>query len=133
MERAVAQPGRLHSGLVHAADGDRPAVLPGLLGQHEPRSAPRADDGRTTTTGKYLGVVDEHTAIGTQKYNGLLLSVQRRPVNGFSVSANYTISKCMGHPTQGGTTPNVNSGYVDPNDIDYDYGAVIRIAAICST
>ena len=73
--------------------------------------------------GKYLGPTDEHTAFGTQKYNGLLLSVQRRLINGFSVAANYTLSKCNGHPTQGGTTPNVNSGYVDPNNIDYDYGA----------
>jgi len=29
----------------------------------------------------------------------------------------------MGHPTQGGVPPNVNSGYVNPADIDYDYGA----------
>jgi hypothetical protein len=74
-------------------------------------------------TGKFLGVVDEHTALGNQKYNGLLLSVQRRAANGVSVSANYTLSKCMGHPTQGGTTPNVGTGYVNPEDIDYDYGA----------
>ena len=73
--------------------------------------------------GKYLGSTDEHTALGTQKYNGILLSVQRRLISGFSVAGNYTFSKCTGHPTQGGTTPNVNSGYVDPNNIDYDYGA----------
>ncbi len=73
--------------------------------------------------GKYLGALDEHTALGEQRYNGLLLSVQRRSANGMHVSGNYTISKCEGHPSQGGTTPNVNSGYVNPNDIDYDYGA----------
>jgi len=73
-------------------------------------------------TGKYLGVVDEHTALGYQKYNGLLLSVQRRTVNGISAGANYTLSKCMGLPTQGGTTPNVGTGYVDPTNPDYDYG-----------
>jgi hypothetical protein len=72
-------------------------------------------------TGQYLGAVDEHTALGTQKYNGLLLGVQRRTVNGVSVSANYTLSKCNGHPNQ--VLPNVNSGYVNPDDIDYDYGA----------
>ena len=75
-------------------------------------------------TGKYLGVVDEHTALGYQRYNGLLLSVQRRSVNGITASANYTLSKCMGLPTQGGTTPNVGSGYVDPTNPDYDGGAV---------
>jgi hypothetical protein len=73
-------------------------------------------------TGKYLGVVDEHTALGYQKYNGLLLSVQRRGANGLTASANYTLSKCMGLPTQGGTTPNVGTGYVDPTNPDYDYG-----------
>jgi Carboxypeptidase regulatory-like domain len=72
-------------------------------------------------TGKFLGAVDEHTALGTQKYNGLLLSVQRRSANGVAMSANYTVSKCMGHPSQ--VLPNVNSGYVNPDDIDYDYGA----------
>ncbi len=73
--------------------------------------------------GKYLGALDEHTALGEQRYNGLLLSVQRRSANGMHVSGNYTFSKCEGHPSQGGTTPNVNSGYVNPYDIDYDYGA----------
>jgi hypothetical protein len=71
--------------------------------------------------GKYLGAVDEHTALGEQKYHGMLLSVQRRLVNGFSVSANYTLSKCNGHPNQ--VLPNVNSGYTNPDDIDNDYGA----------
>jgi hypothetical protein len=74
-------------------------------------------------TGKFLGALDEHTALGEQVYKGLLLSVQRRAANGSNISANYTLSKCEGHPSQGGTTPNVNSGYVNPNDIDYDYGA----------
>jgi len=72
--------------------------------------------------GKYLGVVDEHTALGYQKYNGLLLNVQRRSSNGLTATANYTLSKCMGLPTQGGTTPNVGTGYVDPTNPDYDYG-----------
>jgi len=72
-------------------------------------------------TGKYLGAVDEHTALGRQKYNGLLLSAQRRAANGITLSANYTLSKCNGHPHA--VLPNVNSGYVNPDDIDYDYGA----------
>ena len=74
-------------------------------------------------TGKYLGVVDEHTALGYQRYHGLLLSVQRRSVNGITASANYTLSKCMGLPTQGGTTPNVGTRLrrSRPNP-DYDYG-----------
>ena len=57
--------------------------------------------------------MDEHTALGYQKYNGLVLSVQRRSANGLTAGANYTLSKCTGLPTQGGGTPNVNSGYVE--------------------
>jgi hypothetical protein len=65
-------------------------------------------------TGQYISFLDYFTDYGIQKYNGLLLSVQRRAANGVSASANYTLSKCMGHPTQGGTTPNVASGYMLP-------------------
>jgi hypothetical protein len=73
--------------------------------------------------GKYLGALDEHTALGEQNYKGLLLSIQRRLTDGVSLNANYTISKCRGHATQGGGVPNINSGYVNPDNIDYDYGA----------
>ena len=77
---------------------------------------------------------DEHTALGEQTYRGMLLGVRRRSARGISVDANYTLSKCEGHPTQGGTTPNVNSGYVNPSDIDYDYGACgPQTGATCST
>ena len=65
-------------------------------------------------TGQFIGFLDYFTDHGTQKYNGLLLSIQRRTANGVGASANYTLSKCEGHPTQGGTTPNVNSGYMLP-------------------
>src|SRR6266550_3302356 len=72
--------------------------------------------------GQLLGPVDLYDDQGHQTYKGMLLTFQRRSVNGLSVNGNYTLSKCMGHPTQGGGTPNVNSGYADPNNIDYDYG-----------
>ncbi len=84
-------------------------------------------------TGRFIGFLDYFTDHGTQTYNGLLLSVQKRTANGYSVSSNYTISKCEGHPTQGGTTPNVGSGYMMPVSLvtppanadallDLDYG-----------
>ena len=72
--------------------------------------------------GQLLGSLDLYDDQGHQTYNGMLLTFQRRSVNGLSINGNYTLSKCMGHPTQGGGTPNVNSGYSDPNNIDYDYG-----------
>jgi hypothetical protein len=52
----------------------------------------------------------------------MLLSVTKRSARGISVSGNYTLSECFGHPNAGGGTPNLNSGYTNPADIDYDYG-----------
>ena len=72
-------------------------------------------------TGKYIGLLDEHTALAEQRYNGILFSAQRRSVNGVGVSANYTLSKCMGHPFPGNNV-NPGTGYVDPENIAYDYG-----------
>ena len=85
-------------------------------------------------TGRSIGFLDYFTDHGRQNYNGLLLSIQKRAANGFSTSANYTLSKCEGHPTQGGGTPNVASGYMVPVSLlnppadadarlDRDYGA----------
>jgi hypothetical protein len=73
-------------------------------------------------TGRFLGVVDEHTSLGTQTYKGLVLSLNRRGANGITAGANYTLSTCTGLPTQGGTTPNVGTGYLDPNNPDFDRG-----------
>jgi hypothetical protein len=64
--------------------------------------------------GQYIGFLDYFTDHGTSQYNGLLLSWQHRTSNGFSTNVNYTLSKCTGYPSQGGTTPNVASGYMIP-------------------
>jgi hypothetical protein len=69
------------------------------------------------SVGRFIGFLDYFTDFGYQKYNGLLLSVQRRAANGINASANYTLSKCDGHPTQGGGTSNVASGYMIPVSI----------------
>jgi len=63
--------------------------------------------------GRLIGFLDYFTDFGTQKYNGLLLSMTRRAGTN-SVGVNYTLSKCEGHPTQGGSTSNVASGYMIP-------------------
>ncbi|NOT44631.1 MAG: TonB-dependent receptor [Acidobacteria bacterium] len=68
-----------------------------------------------------IGFLDQHDTSGRQNYNGLLLSIQRRSVDGISMSANYTLSKCMGHPTT--QLPNVGTGWADPDNPDYNYGA----------
>ena len=67
-----------------------------------------------------IGPLDAHDTSGRQNYHGLLLSFQRRSIDGVSLNANYTLSKCEGHPTT--SLPNVNSGWAKPDDPDYDYG-----------
>ena len=46
--------------------------------------------------GQYIGFLDWITDAGWQRYNGLLLSLQKRAGNGLSYTANYTVSKCEG-------------------------------------
>ena len=65
-------------------------------------------------TGRFIGFLDYFTDYGHQQYNGLLLQYQVRSTNGLSLSANYTLSKCEGHPSGGGGTANVGSGYMTP-------------------
>jgi hypothetical protein len=67
--------------------------------------------------GQFIGFLDYFTDYGHQMYNGLLLQVQRRAANGMSAAANYTLSKCEGHPSGGGGTANVGSGYMTPISI----------------
>ena len=69
---------------------------------------------------RFISGLDFHDASGRQEYNGLLLSFQRRSASGLSVSTNYTLSKCEGHPTT--QLPNIGTGWADPNNPDYDYG-----------
>ena len=71
---------------------------------------------------KYIGFLDFFDDGGTQSYNGLLLSAQKRLARGISFNANYTWSHCIGDFTQGGQTPNVGTGFIDPNNRRYDRG-----------
>jgi hypothetical protein len=69
---------------------------------------------------RFISGLDFHDASGERDYHGLLLSFQRRSARGVSLSTNYTISKCEGHPTS--SLPNIGTGWADPNNPDYDYG-----------
>jgi hypothetical protein len=84
---------------------------------------------------KYIGFLDVFDDGGTASYQGLLLSAQRRLSNHVSFSGNYTWSHCVGDATQGGSTPNVGTGYVDPNNRRFDRGACASsaIAALGGT
>jgi len=64
--------------------------------------------------GELIGYLDWVTDQGWQRYHGLLLTFQRRAVSGLSAGANYTVSKCEGLISQGGTPLNVGTGYTRP-------------------
>lgn len=62
------------------------------------------------TEGSKVGFLDEWDDGGTRNYHGLLLSGQKRLSRGFTVSANYTWSHCIGNVTN--TFLNVQNGGV---------------------
>mgnify|MGYP003352162210 FL=1 len=69
--------------------------------------------------GQYIGFLDWITDAGWQRYNGLLLSLQKRAGNGLSYTANYTVSKCEGiaQSNTGGNPLNVGTGYTYPQSL----------------
>jgi len=72
--------------------------------------------------GQYYGPVDMYVTDGSQRYNGLLLSV-RKSGSRSTFSANYTLSHCYGSPDGfGGATTNVSSGYNIPGNPGFDSG-----------
>jgi hypothetical protein len=76
-----------------------------------------------TSVSRYLGPVNRVDSGGTASYNGLLVSVQRRPVRGVSVSGNYTWSHCITDLWQEVANPqNADEGYVNWNNRNYDRG-----------
>jgi hypothetical protein len=72
------------------------------------------------TEGRFISGLDLHDASGTRTYHGLILSFQRRSAGGLSAGANYTISRCEGHPTT--DLPNISTGWSKPDDPDFDRG-----------
>lgn len=71
--------------------------------------------------GQLLGRVSEFDTNGTQDYNGLRLSLERRAATGVSVGGNYTLSKCLQEFTSDGQ-PNVEQAYPDPNNLAAERG-----------
>jgi carboxypeptidase family protein len=73
--------------------------------------------------GDKIGYMAEFDDGGVQKYNGMLLSLQRRVARGVSVTGNYTWSRCQGNYVdinQNG--PPANETYSKPGDRNFDNG-----------
>lgn len=75
--------------------------------------------------GAFYGTIGQVDDTGRANYNGMLLSVQRRLANNWSVLSNWTISKCMSDPA---TTEITGPTIVNPDnpDLDYSYCASDR-------
>jgi hypothetical protein len=70
-----------------------------------------------------FGPVNRVESGGTASYNGLVLTLQRRPVKGFGFSANYTLSHCISdYYLDIANSGNANAGWTDPNNRRYDRG-----------
>ena len=71
--------------------------------------------------GQYYASIQELDPNGTSNYHGLLLSMQRRRADGFSLQGNYTISRCI--TDRWNQEPGVSgSPYMIPGDREADRG-----------
>ena len=104
-----------------------PCTLQGVT--YNPCSTPGNRDVRRRLSLQYpkvggtsIAFLDLYAPTGTQSYNGLLISLQRRASRGVTVGGNYTWSHCYGESSganSGGTPGNT---YQDPNNRALDRG-----------
>jgi hypothetical protein len=64
---------------------------------------------------RYSSVIQLQTG-GTQTYNGMLISLERRAARGLTIGGNYTWSHCYGNPVNAAAGDNGAGGGPDPND-----------------
>ena len=70
-----------------------------------------------------FGPINRVESGGTASYNGLIVSLQRRPIKGVSISGNYTLSHCITDLYQDVANPqNADEGWNDWTNRRYDRG-----------
>jgi len=74
--------------------------------------------------GQYFGLIHQLDDGSTASYNAMLLSVQHRVANHFSVLANYTLSHCISGPFSSELD---GGGYGNPANRNYDRGNCVGI------
>ena len=90
------------------------------------------------SAGQFIGNVDTWYPYGTQYYNGLLSSIQKRFSRGVSMSANWTWSHCIGYfqgfnskPEETATNPYNPLG--DRGNCDSDRRHIVNFTAVAQT
>jgi hypothetical protein len=86
--------------------------------------------------GQYIGTLDSYDDGGTQGYNGMILSIQRRVNRGVTVNANYTWSHCIGDystsfgPNVGDSIPAPGLRHLNRGNCPGDRRQVFNITAV---
>ncbi len=92
-------------------------------------------NGVVNPNGAYVSVMDTWYPYGTQLYNGMLSSLQKRFSRGVSMSANWTLSHCIGYfqgfnskPEETATNPYNPLG--DRGNCDSDRREIVNLTAV---
>jgi hypothetical protein len=99
--------------------GTGPCTLNGVA--YPVCTVPANLDQRRVLNNQLIGVLDMHTDGGRQNYKGMKVAMRARESHGLTLNSNYTLSKCVGTPTNG-SFPQLSTGYVQPDNPSYDYG-----------
>src|SRR5262249_13856674 len=72
--------------------------------------------------GTTMANLDQPSPGGTQSYNGLLVSIQRRASSGVNIGGNYTWSHWYGDASKASSIGQTGFTFLDPNNRDFDRG-----------
>ena len=110
LDPAVYFPGNAVNGVCTSPEGYKMAVASGPCSTVANTTSRRLLRLISPVEGSKYSFLDAWDDGGTRSYNGLLLSTEKRFSKGFSLSANYTWSHCIGNPSN--TLLNGGSGGV---------------------